>query len=69
MKIYNSKDFGSQLKQRRKQYKYTQKDVSKFLGVSASFISDLENGKKSIELDKAIQVATILGIDITMTDR
>lgn len=69
MKITKSKEFGQVVKNRRKKLRYTQKDVSKFLGVSASFISDLENGKKTAELDKSLKLANILGIDIEMKER
>ena len=34
-----------------------------------SFLSDLENGKKTIELDKALIVANILGLDVELNER
>ncbi len=53
----------------RKQLWYTQKYISEFMGVSVSFLSDLENGKKTIELDKAIAVANLLGLDVELNER
>ena len=69
MKITNSKTFGEAVKNRRKQLGYTQKDMSGFLGVSISFLSDLENGKKTIELEKALLVANTLGLDVELNER
>ncbi|MBQ3944839.1 MAG: helix-turn-helix transcriptional regulator, partial [Alphaproteobacteria bacterium] len=42
------------LKIRRKELGYTQKYLSDFTGFSTSFISELENGKPTIELEKAL---------------
>ena len=69
MKIYDSVEFGKAVKKRRKEMGYTQKYLSDFTGYSASFISDLENGKSTIELDKAIKLANILGLDILVEER
>ena len=69
MKIINSKSFGEAVKNRRKKLGYTQKYISEFMGVSISFLSDLENGKKTIELDKALAVANLLGLDIELNER
>lgn len=69
MKITNSIEFGQVIKARRKELGYTQKDVASFLGFSTSFISHLENGKTTVELEKSIKVATALGIDISLEKR
>lgn len=69
MKIVNSKTFGEVIKNRRKQLGYTQKYISEFTGLSVSFISDLENGKKTIELEKALTVANLLGLDVELNER
>ncbi len=69
MKITDSKSFGTALRKRRKQLGYTQAYISDFTGLSISFLSELENGKKTIQLDKAIQVAMLLGLNITIEAR
>ena len=69
MKINNSKELGAMLRARRKELGYTQSYISAFTGLSISFISDVENGKKSVELDKTIQLASILGIDVKLETR
>ena len=69
MVINNSREFGQALKERRKSLKYTQMQVSEVTGFSSSFISDLENGKETAELGKAIYLANMLGIDIELKGR
>ncbi len=69
MKINDSASFGETIKKRRKQMGYTQKYISEFTGFSISFISDLENGKKTIELEKALIIANLLGLDVELNER
>ena len=69
MIINSATDFGLSLKRRRKELGYTQRYLSEFTGFSISFISDLENGKSTAELGKAIYLANMLGLDITVNAR
>ena len=69
MTVTNSVSFGEMIRKRRKQLGYTQKYISEFTGVSVSFLSDLENGKKTIELDKALTIANLLGLDVELNER
>ena len=65
----DSKSFGESLRKRRKDLGYTQSFVSQFSGLSVSFISDLENGKPTVELEKAIRYANLLGLDVLVKPR
>lgn len=69
MKITDAASFGKAIRTRRKKLGMTQSDIAAFTGLSISFLSDLENGKKTIELEKAISVAMLLGLDINITER
>ncbi len=69
MKITDARSFGAMLRSRRKQLGYTQAYISDFTGLSVSFLSELENGKKTVQLEKAIQVAMLLGLDLIMEAR
>lgn len=69
MKITDSVSFGRAIKMRRKSLHYTQAYLSDFTGFSVTFISDLERGKPTSELNKALYLANILGIDITAENR
>ena len=62
--IYDVSMFGNILKQRRNALGYTQAQVAQLCNTGTRFISDLENGKPTIELGKAITVASALGIDL-----
>lgn len=69
MIITDAKSFGEAVRSRRKQLGYTQAYLSEFTGMSVSFLSDLENGKPTIELEKAIRIANLLGLDCSLTAR
>ena len=69
MKICDCKAFGRMLKERRKKQGYTQEYVSELTGLSVSFLSNLENGKETAELGRAIHYARILGLDIELNER
>ena len=67
--ITDAKEFGRVLRQRRKALGYTQAFISEFSGFSVTFISDLENGKSTAELGKALYLANLLGLDVSLTPR
>ena len=69
MRIINAESFGKDIRARRKELHYTQGFLAEFSGLSVSFISDLENGKKTIELEKAIYLANLLGLDLILKGR
>lgn len=69
MKVTDASSFGKILRQRRKELNYTQAFLAEFSGFSVSFISDLENGKSTAELGKAIYLANLLGMDCFLTPR
>ena len=69
MRVTSAEKFGKVIRERRKELHYTQGFLSEFSGLSVSFISDLENGKKTAELEKAIYLANLLGMDVTLTGR
>jgi transcriptional regulator with XRE-family HTH domain len=69
MKITDAVSFGKALRLRRKELGYTQGCLSRFTGLSVSFISDLENGKTTAELGKAIELASLLGMDLELKKR
>ena len=67
--ITDAASFGRALRARRRELGYTQAFLSEASGLSISFISDLENGKRTVELDKAIRLANLLGLDCNLTPR
>ena len=67
MIIADPLSFGQALRQRRKELGYTQESVSKATGFSVSFISDLENGKPTAELGRALDLASFLSLIMTFS--
>ena len=69
MKITDTNSFGAVLRARRKELHYTQADLAEFTGFSVSFLSDLERGKPTAELGKALYIANVLGLDCLLNPR
>lgn len=69
MKITDAKSYGETIRNRRKELGYTQAYLAEFTGFSVSFISDLERGKATAEIGKAIYLANLLGMDLCMEKR
>ena len=69
MKITDSKSFGQAIRARRKELNYTQAYLAEFTGFSVTFISDLERGKPTAEIEKAIRLVNILGMDLLIERR
>ena len=63
MQITDTVSFGRALRERRKALGYTQAFLAEVSGFSVSFISDLENGKETVEFGRAIRLANLLGLD------
>lgn len=52
------------VKERRKSLRLTQEDLSFKAGVGLRFIRDLEQGKKSLMVDKVNQVLSLFGHEL-----
>ncbi|MDO4179146.1 MAG: helix-turn-helix domain-containing protein [Phascolarctobacterium sp.] len=61
--ITDAKTFGEVIHQKRKELNDTQTFLSEVTGISVSFLSDLENGKKTCEREKVIYIANMLGLE------
>ena len=69
MKILDSKTLGQAIKIRRKELKYTQVFLSEFSGLSVTFISDVEHGKPTAEIEKTLKLIQLLGMDMFVEKR
>ena len=69
MNIPDAASFGRTLRERRKSLNYTQAFIAEVSGFSISFISDLENGKETVELGRALWLANLLGLDCSLNVR
>lgn len=62
--IRSAADFGVIVRARRKARRLTQAELAAAAGVGRRFIVELEQGKPSVELEKALRVARRLGLDL-----
>ena len=62
MRIISAKDFGSLIKKSRKKSKLTQAQLAAASNTGERFIRELEKGKSTCQLEKALWVAQMLGI-------
>jgi len=68
MKINDAQAFGRLVREYRKRQKITQSQLAAVGDTGVRFISDLENGKPTVQLDKALKVAFMLGIPFEVPD-
>ncbi len=64
-KISSAKDLGTLIQQVRKSQNMTQAQLAIICEVGARFIVDLEKGKPTCAIDKALKVARMLNIKLT----
>jgi len=64
MPIRTAQDFGQLIQKTRKASKVTQKELAAACGTGIRFIRELESGKPTCELEKALLVASMLGIQL-----
>lgn len=62
MKINNTIEFGKLVRQARKYARLTQADLAAAAGIGERFIRELEKGKSTCQIEKALLVAQMLGI-------
>lgn len=65
MIIKTSKDIGKLVRQKRKELELTQVELAGLSDVGSRFLVELEQGKPTIEIGKALQVMQMLGLSLT----
>ena len=69
MKINNTKALGETIRARSKELHYTQAYLAEFTGLSVTFISDVERGKTTAEIEKVIRLINVLGLNLLVEKR
>jgi HTH-type transcriptional regulator / antitoxin HipB len=64
-RIRTAADFGTVIRQRRLGAELTQTDLAAAAGTGVRFIVELEQGKPTCQLGKALRVAAMLGIHLS----
>lgn len=57
------------VKQKRKELKLTQEDLALSAGVGLRFVRDLEQGKKTLRVDKINDVLALFGKEVGVFDK
>ncbi|MBS3964864.1 MAG: helix-turn-helix transcriptional regulator [Methylomonas sp.] len=67
--IQNAMDLGKIAASQRKAQGLTQSDLAGLAQTGTRFISDLENGKGTVQFDKVMHILNLLGLDVVIMDR
>lgn len=67
--ILDSKSLGLLLRTERKAQKLTQEQLAGLTGVGVRFVRELEAGKESCQIGRALQVAASLGLTVSVSRR
>jgi HTH-type transcriptional regulator/antitoxin HipB len=67
--IKTPEDLGRAVRDCRKQQGATQAEFASLCGVGVRFISDLENGKPTVQIGKVLQVIQCLGLELGVRTR
>ena len=67
--VHDMKGLGEAVRKRRRELGYTQAFLADYAGVSTSFLSELENGKDTIQTGKMMEILSLLGMDICIQRR
>lgn len=68
-RLVSTTDFGALIKTERKHQGLTQTELAGLSGIGITFLSQLENGKETAEIGKALNVLATLGIDLFAESR
>ena len=64
---YTPKDLGKIVRETRKKLGVTQKDLALTSGTGLRFVIDLERGKETCQIGKALTILHTLGIRLALT--
>lgn len=67
--ILDSKSLGLLIRTERKAQKLTQEQLAGLTGVGVRFVRELEAGKESCQIGRALQVAASLGLTVSVGRR
>lgn len=67
--IQNAMELGKIVACQRKAQGLTQTDLAGLAQTGTRFISDLENGKGTVQFDKVMHILNLLGLSVVIVDR
>jgi y4mF family transcriptional regulator len=67
--VTSSQDLGKLIREERRAQSLTQEQLAGLTGVGVRFVRELEAGKDSCQLGRALQVAAALGLSLSVGSR
>lgn len=67
--IKTASDIGTHIRKERKLQQITQAELASLCGVGVRFVSELENGKATLELQKVLKVLSCIGLELKLKPR
>lgn len=67
--MMSPEELGRAIRAERRQQKLRQGELAALAGVGNRFLSDLENGKPTVELGRTMQVLSMLGLTMAVRPR
>lgn len=67
--IKNTKQLGQIIRNKRKELNLTQKEISDLCNTGNRFISELENGKPTVQFEKVLKIVNALGLEFEITKK
>ena len=68
-RIFETSNIGLLVKHKRKQLNITQPQLAALSGTGVRFVSDLENGKPTMQIGKILEIIHVLGLDVYISER
>jgi len=69
MGVHGTADIGSLVRKKRAELSMTQSQLADITGNGTRFISDLENGKQTMQIGKVLDTLHVLGFDVNISAR
>ena len=63
--VNTASDLGTLVRKSRRSMKLSQQDFADLAGVGRRFVSELESGKPTLEIERVLRVCKAAGIDLT----
>lgn len=67
--VETTADFGAAIRTERRAQGLTQSELAEWCGVGINFVSDVERGKPTVEMDRALRLSQMLGLDVRIEGR
>ena len=67
--VENTQEIGRIIREERRRQGFTQAEFAGLANAGITYLSNLENGKPTAEIEKAIRILTMLGIDLYVEKR